>query len=140
MRSAPTTQSPEQGGGCRCLPNLPDSSWFSLSTCICSRLIPSAGIRLLLALAARQPPFLSWLRTFLGVAVHTPLHSPRGSAVRRRASGPPLPPLSSWHSSHPARITAARIAVNLCPVRTAPRYTCLLYTSDAADEEDSVDL
>ncbi len=28
-RPALTTQSPEQGGGCRCLPNLPDSSWFS---------------------------------------------------------------------------------------------------------------
>jgi hypothetical protein len=28
-RPALSTQSPEQGGGCRCLPNLPDSSWFS---------------------------------------------------------------------------------------------------------------
>src|SRR6266849_3955445 len=28
-RPALITQSPEQGGGCRCLPNLPDSSWFS---------------------------------------------------------------------------------------------------------------
>jgi hypothetical protein len=29
-RPALTTQSPEQGGGCRCLPNLLDRIWFSL--------------------------------------------------------------------------------------------------------------
>src|SRR5664279_3364628 len=32
------------------------------------------------------------------------------------------------------------LPTNLPPVSTVQRYFCLLYTSDAADEEDSVDL
>ena len=35
-------------------------------------------------------------------------------------------------------VTIERLAYR--PVRTAPRLTCLLYTSDAADERSSVDL
>ncbi len=76
-----------------------------------------------LALAVRQPPLVSSLRTCPGAAARIPLHSPRGSAARRRASAPPLPPLSSSHSSHPARTAAAHTVVSPCPVRTAPRYS-----------------
>src|SRR5439155_16420282 len=39
------------------------------------------------------------------------------------ASGPPLPPLASSHSSRPARTAAAHTVVGPCPVRTAPRCT-----------------
>src|SRR5216683_3834154 len=72
--------------------------------------------------ATQPPPALSPLPWHCAAA-HIPLHSPRGSAVRRPASGPPLPPLSSSHSSHPVRRAAAHIVVSPCPVRTAPGYT-----------------
>src|SRR5436190_24375943 len=76
-----------------------------------------------LALAVRQPPLVSSLRTCPGAAAHILLHSPKGSAVRRRASGPPLPPLSSSHSSRHARRVAAHIVVSPCPVQMAPKYS-----------------
>src|SRR5580700_3327159 len=44
-----------------------------------------------LTLVVRQPPPALSLRT--RAAARIPLHSPRGSAARRRASAPPLPPL-----------------------------------------------
>src|SRR5260370_9888077 len=78
---------------------------------------------LLLALAVRQPPLGSSLRTCPGVAVHTPLHSPRAGGATPPASAPPQPPLSSSHSSRHARRAAAHTVVVPCPVRTAPRCT-----------------
>ena len=130
------TQSPEQGGGCRCLPNLPDSSWFSryqlMSAPGCHLLQESlrlvlpdsmAGFLFLLVLAVRQPPLVSSLRTRTGVAVHTLLHSPRVGGATPPASAPPPLPLSSLHSSHRVRRAAAHTVVCPCPVRTAPGYT-----------------
>jgi hypothetical protein len=113
-RPAIETQSPEQGGGCRRLPNFPDSSRFLRHQLISAPLLlPSTAISpprplsdsracfpLGLTLVVRQLPPTPSSRTCPGEAAHIPLHSPRGSAVRRRASAPPLPPLSSSHSSH----------------------------------------
>src|SRR5438552_14236597 len=56
-------------------------------------------------------------------AARTLLHSPTAGVVELPASGPPLPPLSSSHSSHHARRAATHIVVGPCPVRTAPRCT-----------------
>src|SRR5580692_9327090 len=103
---------------------------FAPSTHVCSWVPPSAKnhssriacFLVLLALPLRQPPPALSSRTCPGAAAHIPLHSPRDSAVRRRASAPPLPPLSSSHSSHPARRAAAHTVVSPCPVRTAPKY------------------
>ena len=105
-RPAIETQSPEQGGGCRRLPKFPDKPWLGrhqfmsaplvLPSTSSLRLVLSdsmACFRVGLALAVRQPPLVSWLRTCPGAAAHILLHSPKGSAVRRRASAPPLPPL-----------------------------------------------
>src|SRR4029077_15438301 len=64
-----------------------------------------------------------WAPTWHGAAVRTLLHSPTAGAVKRPASGPPLPPLSSSHSSPPVRRAAAHTVVGPCPVQTAPRYT-----------------
>src|ERR1700730_5950830 len=75
-----------------------------------------------LTLVVRQPPPALSLRTCPGVAARMPLHSPRGSAARRRASAPPLPPLSSSHSFHHARRASAHTVVSPCLVRTAPKY------------------
>ena len=70
---------------------------------------------------ARLPLLLA--PTWHGAAAHTPLHSPIAGAVRRPASGPPLPPLSSSHSSRHARRAATHTVVSPCPVRTAPKYS-----------------
>src|SRR6266849_6501201 len=72
--------------------------------------------------ATQPPPALSPLPWHCAAA-HIPLHSPRGSAVRRPASGPPLPRLASSHSSRRARRGAAHTVVSPCPVRKAPRYS-----------------
>src|SRR6266853_1655176 len=101
------------------------------STHVCSWVPPSAKnhssripcFLLLLALAVRQPPPALSSRACPGAAAHILLHSPRGSAVTRPASGPPLPPLSSSHSSRRTRRAAAHTVVSPCPVRTAPRYS-----------------
>src|SRR6516225_9599552 len=135
-RPAIETQSPEQGGGCRRLPNFPDNPWFWRHQLMSAPLVLPLrqSLRLVLsdsmacflvglALAVRQPPPALSSRTCPGAAAHIPLHSPRGSAARRPASAPPLPPLSSSHSSHRARRAAAHTVVSLCPVRTAPRYS-----------------
>ena len=128
-RSAIETQSPEQGGGYRCLPNLQDRLWFPRHQVLSAPLLPRETNSLNSSLAfdvfaspglATQPPRALSSLTCRGVAVHTPLHSPRAGAVELPASGPPLPPLASSHSSHRVRITPARIVVNLCPVRMAP--------------------
>src|SRR5271166_1113107 len=133
------TQSPEQGGGCRRSPKrsreplvlAPSTHVCSLGLAFCLlpqslRLVLSDSMACFLvglALAVRQPPPALSSRTCPGAAAHTLLHLPRGSAARRPASGPPLPPLSSSHSSHPARRAAVHIVVSPCPVRTAPRYS-----------------
>src|ERR1700733_9325742 len=135
-RPALRTQSPEQGGGCRCLPNLPDSSWFSryqlMSAPGCHllqeslRLVPlrcDGMLWLLLDLPVRQPPLGSSLRRCPRVGVHTRLHSPRAGGATPPASAPPQPPLSSSHSSRHARRVAAHIVVSPSPVRMAVRYT-----------------
>src|SRR6266404_5516972 len=70
---------------------------------------------------ARLPP--RSVPTSRCAAARTLLHSPTAGVVIRPASGPPLPPLSSSHSSHHARRAATHIVVGSCPVRTAPRYT-----------------
>src|SRR5713101_2329502 len=70
---------------------------------------------------ARLPRLLA--PTSHGAAARTLLHSPTAGVVRRPASGPPLPPLSSSHSFHHTRRAATHIVVGPCPVRTAPRYT-----------------
>jgi|GraSoiStandDraft_32_1057276.scaffolds.fasta_scaffold124524_2 hypothetical protein len=121
-RPALKTQSPEQGGGCRCLPNLLDRHWFSLpqlrscpakpNPLVCGVFPPSPG-----RLPPRSVPISHC------AAARTLLHSPRGSVVRRPASGPPLPPLSSSHSSRHARRAAVHTVVTPCPDRTAPRCT-----------------
>src|SRR6266700_3200405 len=69
---------------------------------------------------ARLPP--RSVPTSRCAAARTLLHSPTAGVVRRPASGPPLPPLSSSHSSHHARRAATHIVVGPCPVRTAPRW------------------
>src|ERR1700724_3626426 len=69
---------------------------------------------------ATQPPLSA--PTWRGAAARTLLHSPTAGVVRHPASGPLLPPLASWHSSHHARRAATHIVVSLCPVQTAPRY------------------
>src|SRR5580692_11305588 len=122
------TQSPEQGDGCRRLPNLLDRIWFSLHqlrSCppkqiawrLSSRLRPLSPS----PWPARLPP--RSVPTSRCAAARTPLHSPTAGVVRRPASGPPLPPLSSSHSSHHARRAATHIVVSPCPVQTAPRYS-----------------
>ncbi len=118
----------KQGGGCRCLPNLLDRHWFSLpqlrscpakpNPLVCGVFPPSPG-----RLPPRSVPISHC------AAARTLLHSPRGSAVRRPASGPPLPPLSSSHSSRHARRAAVHTVVTPCPDRTAPRCTALPRTS-----------
>src|SRR5674536_356560 len=55
---------------------------------------------------------------------------------QRRASGVSLGWWSSLCSGHPVGGTSAATAMLI----GSYRYPCLLYTSDAADEEDSVDL
>src|SRR6202166_1897234 len=121
------TQSPEQGGGCRCLPNLLNRIWFSLHqlwSCppqqIAWRL--SSRFRSLSPSPwpARLPP--RSVPTSRCAAARTPPHSPTAGVVRRPASGPPLPPLSSSHSSHHAHRAATHIVVGPCPVQTAPKY------------------
>src|SRR5260370_38021398 len=73
-----------------------------------------------LTLVVRQPPPALSLRTCPGAAARIPLHSPRGSAARRRASAPPLPPLSSSHSFHHARRASDHTVVSPSLVRTGP--------------------
>src|ERR1700730_4019616 len=70
---------------------------------------------------ATQPPLSA--PTCHRAAPHTPLHSPTAGGATRPASGPPLPPLSSSHSSHRVRRAAAHTVVGPCPVPTAPGYT-----------------
>src|SRR5260370_9794095 len=95
-----------------------------LSVSSADGLIDSSACLLLgLPLVVSLPPPALSLRTCPGAAARMPLHSPRGSAARRRASAPPLPPLSSSHSFHPARRAAAHTVVSPCPVRTAPKYS-----------------
>src|SRR6266478_5910203 len=125
-RPALITQSPEQGGGCRCLPNLLDRLWFSLHQTLA---LPSTTNRVAIVLSlsasfpwpASLPPRSA--PTSHNAAARTLLHSPRAGAVELPVSGPPLPPLSSSHSSRHARRAAAHTVVSPCPVRTAPRYT-----------------
>ena len=69
---------------------------------------------------ARLPP--RSVPTSRCAAARTPLHSPTAGVVRRLASGPPLPPLSSSHSSHHARRAATHIGVSPCPVPMSSRY------------------
>src|SRR5437868_10639563 len=98
------TQSPEQGGGCRCLPNLLDRLWFSLHQL---RSCPPQQKRVAIVLwlsasfpfpwPARLP--LRSVPTSRCAAARTLLHSPTAGAATPPASGPPLPPLSSSHSS-----------------------------------------
>src|SRR6266566_5564701 len=128
-RSAIETQSPEQGGGCRCLPNLQDRLWFphAINSCLLLCLRNQFNSSLTFAVfassgPATQPRALSSLPC-PGAAAHTPLHSPRAGAVTLPTCVPLLLPLSSLHSSHPARRAAARIVVNPCPVRMAPKYS-----------------
>src|SRR5665648_1067627 len=61
----------------------------------------------------------------------------RPAAVARRPHGTFTPP--SGPSPH-GRDPPARVKLDGCPRDVARCTTCLLYTSDAADEEDSVDL
>src|SRR6266849_7512697 len=70
---------------------------------------------------ARLPPRSA--PTSHNAAARTLLHSPTAGAATPLASGPPLPPLSSSHSSHHARRAATHTVVSPCPVRMAPRYT-----------------
>src|SRR5580765_605789 len=127
-RPALKTQSPEQGGGCRCLPNLLDRLWFSLHQ-LCSCPPQQIAWRLSSRFRSRSPsPWRATLPprsapTSRCAAARTPLHSPTAGAATPLASGPPLPPLSSSHSSHHARRAANHFVVGPCPVRTAPRYT-----------------
>src|ERR1035441_10046943 len=127
-RPALKTQSPEQGGGCRCLPNLLDRLWFSLHLL---RSCPPKQIAWRLSSRFR-PLFPSpWpaklpprsVPTSRCAAARTPLHSPTVGGATPPASGPPLPPLSSSHSSHHARRASTHIVVGPCPARTAPRCT-----------------
>jgi hypothetical protein len=100
------TQSPEQGGGCRCPPKLLHRLWFSLHQL---RSCPPQQIawRLFLSLSASFPfplPPAGEAAAAIGADIawcsgpHT-LHSPTAGGVRRPASGSPLPLLSSSHSS-----------------------------------------
>src|ERR1035437_3062234 len=118
------TQSPEQGGGCRCLPNHLDRLWFSLHQLRFCPPKPIAwnrcGVFSPPRPATRPPPSAP---PYHGAGGHTPLHPPRAGGATPPASGPPLPPLSSSHSSRHARRVAAHIVVGPCPVRTAPRCT-----------------
>src|SRR5580704_19213180 len=70
---------------------------------------------------ARLPP--RSVPTSHGAAARTLLHSPTAGVVRRPVSGPPLPLLSSSHSSHHAHRAATHTVVGPCPVQTVPRYT-----------------
>src|ERR1700734_3845116 len=122
------TQSPEQGDGCRRLPNLLDRIWFSLHqlrSCppqqIAWRLSPRLRLFFSFPCLARLPP--RSVPTSPCTAARTPLPPPTAGVVRRPASGPLLPPLSSSHSSHHPRRAATHIVVSPCPVRTAPRYS-----------------
>src|SRR5437870_3672907 len=92
-------------------------------------LLPSTTNRVAIVLSlsvsfpwpARLPPRSA--PTSHNAAARTLLHSPTAGAVELPVSGPPLPPLSSSHSSRHARRAAAHTVVSPCPVRTAPRYT-----------------
>src|SRR4029077_16051818 len=125
-RPALKTQSPEQGGGCRGLPNLLERLCFSLH-----QLWPYPPQQIAWRLSSRFRPLSPWparlpprsAPTLGCAAAHSPLHPPRAGGAPRPASGPPLPPLSSSHSSHHARRAATHIGVGPCPVRTAPRCT-----------------
>src|SRR5674536_407218 len=65
----------------------------------------------------------------------------RQPPTRWRCSGPSPPPCSP-PIRPPTRSTSSTTTScpTAAPVRSARDGTCLLYTSDAADEEDSVDL
>jgi hypothetical protein len=100
-RPAIETQSPEQGAGCRCLPNLHDQLWFPHHQLLS---LPSETNAFNSPLAfdvfaspkpATQPPLALSPLTGLGAAAHTPLHSPTAGAGELPTSGPPLPLLSS---------------------------------------------
>src|SRR6266496_1576479 len=121
--------------------NFLDRSWFSCHQVLSASLLPPETNSLNRSLAfdvfaspglATQPPRALSSLTCRGVAVHTLLHSPRASAVGLPASRQLLPPLSSSHSSYRVRISAARIVVNPCPVRMAPKYSaCFLPAAGA---------
>ena len=113
-RPASFTQSPEQGGGCRRLPNLLDRIWFSLHQL---RSCPPQQIAWRLSSRFRPLSSSPWparlpprsVPTSRCAAARTPLHSPTAGAATPPASGPPLPLLASSHSSRPARTAAARV-------------------------------
>ena len=111
-------QLPEQGGGCRCLPN------FEISIAFPHRQLLSAfcSITKMVLLRCTAMPQLLALSscTRYALRAHRPRRSPKADAARRPASALLLPrPVSSRFSRH-VRRAAVRIVVSQCPVQTAP--------------------
>src|SRR5664280_1380053 len=68
----------------------------------------------------------------LGHSVTVGTRDPAATTARTEPDGMGNPPFATWHAEHPD--------VTLATFEQAARHgDCLLYTSDAADEEDSVD-
>src|SRR5260370_34266641 len=107
------TQSPEQGGGCRCLPNLLDRLWFSLH-----QLWPYPPQPIAWRLSSRFRPLspgrLGCRRdrapTSHNAAARRLLHSPTAGALEPPICWPPRPPPPSSQSSPPPRRATAPTA------------------------------
>ena len=124
-------QSPEQGGGCRGLPNFLDRSWFSrhqrmsapryrvlqkslLSDCV----VPgSARHGRQAATAGAIVADLPWRSG----SYTSPL--PQRQCSKTASFRATATAALSSHSSHPARRVAAHIVVSPCLVRMAPKYS-----------------
>src|SRR5215472_3016118 len=117
------TQSPEQDGGCRCLPNFLQIDGFppaQLMPCL-----SHSSLTVLLSFGfspAMQQPVEQSFHILRSRVAHRPRHSPKADAARPPACAPPLLPLFSSHSFPRVRTTAGRSVVSRCRVRTAPRY------------------
>src|SRR5207302_7366314 len=119
------TQSPEQGSGCRCLPNFLQIASFpraQLMPCL-----PQSSLGIIVSLGAfrgaRQQPVEQSFLILCSRAAHKPRHSPISDAARPPASALPLPPLFSSRLFHRARPTPVRDVESRRPPRQVPRYT-----------------
>src|SRR6516165_8241979 len=122
------TQSPEQGGGCLCLPKLLEVCWpprnqvmLALLPDLCFPNAFGGLFACFLPWPATQPPPLR-LSAHHGVTAHKLLRSPTADATIPPISALLPPPHASSHSSPLARTAGAHTAVSRCPVRTAPGY------------------
>src|SRR6266481_5841410 len=113
-RPTDNAQSPEQGGGCRCLPNFKDI-WSPPDQLMSGLFLPGGSWLYCFGLPA--PGSLS---AEPGVTAHIPRRSPTDGAVIPPAFAPLPPRLASWHSSRLARTAVVRSGVSLCPARMDP--------------------